>query len=80
MSRLKNQKSFQTDGWKRMMCRNCGRIINETHLGEKNTRTVICPECKNIQVIAPPRKGTMNGKNGYFWSEPSNSCFTAFAE
>lgn len=79
MSRLKNQKTFQKDGWKRVICRNCGRIIGETHLGENNTRTVKCKDCGNSQVIIPPRLGVMNGKSGAFWCEPGNSCFTAFA-
>lgn len=79
MSRIKNQKSFQSDGWKRIACRNCGRIIGETHMGEKNTRITACKECKNVQIIAPPRLGTLNDKRGAFWCEPSDSCFTAFA-
>lgn len=77
MARLINQ-TFKEDGWKRIICRNDGRIIGETHLGEKNTRIVRCKECKNTQVIAPPRLGIMNGKKGAFWCEPNNSCFTAF--
>ncbi len=78
MSRLKDQKSFQKDGWKIVTCRNCLRIIGETHLGEKNIRTVKCKECKNTQVIAPPRLGIVNEKKGAFWCEPADSCFTAF--
>lgn len=61
-------------------CRNCGCIIGETHLGEKNKRVVVCNECKNIQLIVPPRLGVMNGKSGAFWCDEGDSCFTAFAE
>lgn len=77
MSRLKNQKTFQQDGWKRIFCRNCGNFLCESHLGEKNIKTKTCKKCKNIQIIAPPRFGTFEGKQGFFWAEPSNSCFTA---
>ena len=80
MSRLKNQKTFRYDSWKRILCRNCGRIIGESHLGERNTRKVKCKECNNIQVIAPPRKAILDNKNGYYWCEPCDSCFTAVAE
>lgn len=80
MSRWLNQRSFQKDGYKVIVCRNCLRILGETHLGEKNTRTVKCKECKNTQIITPPRSGTLNDVKGAFWSEPSDSCFTAFAE
>jgi ribosomal protein S27E len=79
MSRFNKQATFTKDGYKLIICRNCGRIIGETHLEEKNTRTVTCKECKNIQVIAPPRLSTVNNKKGAFWCEPSDSCFTAFA-
>jgi len=74
---LKNQKTFQKDGWRRMLCKACARIIGESHLNEKNSREIRCKECGNIQIIAPPRKGTKNGKIGYFWYEPGDSCFTA---
>ena len=80
MSRLKEQKSLQDDGWKIVFCRNCTRIIGETHAGEKNTRTVRCKECKNVQIIAPVRLGVMNGKPGAFWCEVSDSCFTVFSK
>lgn len=80
MSRLKNQKSFHFDSYKIVICRNCGRIVGESHLGEKYERTVKCKECKNIQIISPPREGIMGGKKGAFWCEPSNSCFTAYSE
>ncbi len=78
MSRLINQKTFSKDGYKRIPCRNCVGFIGETHLGEKNTRTVKCKKCKNTQVIAPPRIAVVNGRTGAFWVEPSDSCFTAF--
>lgn len=80
MSRIKNQKSFKLDGWKRVPCKNCARIVGETHLGEKNTRTVRCDECGNQQVIAPPRPGVLNGVKGWFWYEPNDSCFTAVTD
>ena len=77
MSRFKNQKTFKEDGWKRIICRNDGRVIGETHIGEKNIRSVTCSECGNQQDIVPPRRGIRNGKSGFFWCEPSESCFTA---
>lgn len=77
MSRLKN-KTFSKEGYKLIFCRNCGRIIGETHLGEINPRAVRCKECKNWQMIAPPRIAIVDGKRGAYWSEPSNSCWTAF--
>lgn len=80
MARLVNQKTFSKDNLKRVICRNCGRFIGETHLGEKNFRTVRCKECKNSQVIAPPRITIVDGKRGAYWCEPSDSCFTVFAE
>lgn len=80
MKRFKHQTSFQKDKKKIIYCRNCGIIIGESHLGEKNTRTVSCRGCKNIQMIAPPRLGTKNEKRGAFWCDLDDSCFTAFAE
>ena len=82
MSRWIKQKSFQKDGYKLVTCRNCLRILGESHLGEKNARTVLCKEktCKNFQMIAPPRLGYKDGKFGAFWCEPGDSCFTAFAD
>jgi len=80
MARLPNQKTFSKDGWKQVPCRNCVRIIGETHLGEKNIRIVRCKKCKNTQVIAPPRIAVVNEKRGAYWCEPSDSCFTVFAE
>lgn len=80
MSRWIKQKSFQKDGYKLVACRNCLRIIGETHLGEKDTRIVKCKECGNKQIITPPRLGKMNGVSGAFWVDASDSCFTAFAE
>ncbi|EKE05103.1 MAG: hypothetical protein ACD_19C00426G0125 [uncultured bacterium] len=80
MSRIKNQKSFKFDGWKRVPCKNCGRIVGETHLGEKNTRLAKCEECKNYQLIAPPRFGVLNNIKGWFWYEPNDSCFTAIVD
>jgi len=80
MSRWLKQKSFQKDKFKLIVCRNCLRILGETHLGEKNTRTITCKDCGNIQVVAPPRLVSKNGISGAFWAEPGNSCFTAFAE
>lgn len=76
MSRIK-QKTFQKDGWKRLPCRNCGRIIGTTNIKDKEPQIKRCKECKNKQIIIPPRKGIMDGKTGYFWCEPSDSCFTA---
>lgn len=80
MRRFKYQTSFQKEGMKIIYCRNCGTIIGESHLGEKNARTVTCRECKNVQIIAPPRLGVKDGKYGAFWCDEGNSCFTAFAE
>lgn len=77
MGRIKNQKTFSQDRMKRVLCRNCGRFIGETHLGEKNTRIVRCKECKNFQIIAPPRLAVVNGVQGAYWCEPSSSCWTA---
>jgi len=79
MNRWIKQKSFQKDGYKLVPCKNCLSIIGETHLGEKNIRSVRC-ECKNVQVITPPRLGVMNGVKGAFWCELGDSCFTPFAE
>lgn len=76
-ARLKNQKTFKANGFKRVLCRGCANIIGETHLGEKKTRTVKCRECKNWQTIAPPRYGKQHGNVGIFWCEPSDSCWTA---
>lgn len=77
MARLIN-KTFSIDGWKRVPCRNCARIVGETHLGEKNTREVKCKECGNTQIIAPARLAIKDGKKGAYWCEPGDSCFTAF--
>ena len=77
MSRIKNQKSFYCDGWKRVFCKNDGHFVDETHLGEKNTRSIKCKKCGNQQVIAPPRFGVLNNVKGWFWYEPNDSCFTA---
>lgn len=77
MSRVKHQKSFQIEGYKRIPCRNCGRIIGETHLGEKKIREVICRECKNFQKIVPPKVGFKGEIKGVYWVEEDNSCWTA---
>lgn len=74
------QKSFLLDGYKLVTCRNCLTIIGETHLGEKNSRTVVCKNCGNKQIIAPPRIQEMNGRKVAFWCEPSDSCFTTLGE
>lgn len=78
MARFINQKTFAKDGYKLIVCRNCLRIMGETHLGEKYMKKAKCRNCKNIQFIAPPRIAIMDGKEGAFWAEPGNSCFTAF--
>lgn len=79
MSRI-NQTTFKYDKRKRVICRNCGSFIGTTHLGEMNSRTVKCSECKNFQLIVPPRYGKLNDKNGIFWCEPSDTCWTAIPE
>ncbi len=80
MNRWIKQKSFQKDEYKVVACRNCLRIIGETHLGDRDTKVVRCKGCKNKQIIAPPRLGKMNGVSGAFWVDPTDSCFTAFEE
>lgn len=80
MNRINHQATFSEDGYKRIFCRNCGRFLAETHLGQKNGRITRCKKCKNVQIIAPPRTATMNGKEGAYWCEPGDSCFTAFDE
>ena len=77
MSRIKNQTSFQKEGYKRLSCRNCGRILGETHLGETKIREIICKECKNYQKLFPPRVGLRNNIKGVYWVEEDDSCWTA---
>lgn len=78
MSRLKNQTSFQKEGYKRVLCPNCGRVIGETHLGEKNTREIKCKECKNVQTIKPPKIEYKNKIKGVCWI--NDCCWTATPE
>lgn len=80
MSRIKNQRTFSYDGWKRVTCRHDGVFLCETHLTDKDTITKTCKECKNTQIVAPPRIAIVDGKRGAYWCEPGNSCFTVFAE
>lgn len=77
MSKL-NQTSFQKDGYKRVFCKNCLTFLKETRFGDA-IKEKKCKKCKLSRTVYPPRLGTLNGRQGAFWAEEDNSCFTTYA-
>ena len=80
MTRIKNQTSFQKDGYKRVFCDNCGRFITQSFLGEKKIRIRRCRKCKAIKTVYPPTKKVRNGITGVYWGGPEPAIWTATPE
>lgn len=51
--RIKSQKSFKTDKYKRLFCWNCGVFLTEMHLGQNKTVKRICKECDATSEFTP---------------------------
>lgn len=70
------QTQFKVEGYKKIICPNCGYVNGEMHLGEKNIRTVTCKRCKALFDYFPPVKIKIDGVNKIQYG-PGNTTFTA---
>ena len=57
------QTQFKVEGYKRIICPNCGSVRGEMYLKEKNIRYIKCKKCKAEFNYFPPHSPTVIQKN-----------------